>query len=148
MADDVSLLEQASSALYPSTAAPGVGPALGPGSWVLDPDQIGPRDVEGPFSPRTRGSQLSLFCEEKTALILGVHIALLSLVFAERLGLCDQEGLIPALGDLTQDGRQISKQAARVSLRGRGVKGRRGCHTEAKPKLRVVRRIGDGHALN
>ena len=99
--------------------------------------------MEGPFSPRTRGSQLSLFWE-KTALILRVHIALLSLVFAERLGLCDQEGLSPALGDLTQDGRQISKQAAGVSLRGRGVKGRRGCHTEAKPKLRVAQGIGDG----
>ena len=55
-----------------------------------------------------------------------------------------EEGLSPALGDLTQDGRQISKQAARVSLRGRGVKGRRGCHTEAKPKLRVAQGIGDG----
>lgn len=90
----------------------------------------------------------TLFWEETTALILGVHIALLSLVFAEHLGLCDQEGLNPALGDLMQDGRRISTQAGIASLGGRGGEGRRGCHTEVKPKLRVAQGIGDGHALN
>ncbi|XP_049721801.1 activating signal cointegrator 1 complex subunit 2 isoform X1 [Elephas maximus indicus] len=78
VADDISLLQQASSVLYPSTTAPGKGSGLAwPGwRWTAGSQRSG-----GRFSPRTHRSAsfpgrhakapAPVFLEEMTALILG-----------------------------------------------------------------------------